>query len=231
MCPPSAHFLGAHASVRNVIANKQELLQKIDKLRWVGGGVKMLHSLLTVLTNEKLVIIHPVEKKGYVTRISGVADNHQLQVILMDTLCSLGEADKLQGTPPSAKVIATMRDPQAPQMIEENMIGRWEMCQWTSVLFPNRGLGDLDRTSVWGEGVPADISTFRGERVLLLQQPMYQRTWNCVRVFGPLGADVVVERVLTTAEVEKYLADFQGATEEEKEKAFKEILTSVNKGE
>ena len=228
MCPPSAHFIGAHGVARTKIAKKVQLLEKLSKLRWTGGGTKMLYSLLSVLSKEKLVVIHREEKKGYILNISGIADNHQLQTLLLGSLCGLSDAEKLSGNPPAPRVLDTLKNPDAPQSVEDNIIGPWQLEHWTAAVLPIASIEDVNKTSVSGEGIPADISNFRGERVLLLRRAVKQNSWGTVRVFGPLAADVTVERVLTAEEVEKYLADFTSATEEEKATAVEDILKAVN---
>ena len=43
---------------------------------------------------------------------------------------------------------------------------------------------------IWNEGVPADIPTFEGTRVVLLGPPPYERSWNSVRRFPDLAVDL-----------------------------------------
>lgn len=215
MSPPSSLFLSAApAAAFGKLARKAELLDKMSDLRWKSPGLKMLHGIVSVLMNEKVVVIHPEEKKGYVVRISGVSDNHQLHTILRDVLCGLGEGERLQGTRPSPDVMECLTNPKAPQQLSKQISGEWDMIHWVAALGKPEEVNIKD--FIWGEGVPADISKFRGERVVLLRRPVYNRGWNCVRVFRPLAAQVKLERVMTPEEVQKYLADFQGATEEEK---------------
>ena len=192
----------------------------------------MLHSLVSAPHEERFVVIHTEEKKGFVITASGVADNHQFHTILMSVLCTLPEADRLQGKPIDPSVHETMTRSDRPQSLPEHIHGEWDMSHWTIRLLPQGTLFDLsnmDRTSIWGEGVPNDINKFRGERIILLQPPLYDRTWSCVRVFAPLRASVNVEHIMTPGEVQKYLDDFSTATEEEKKKAIDEVLYTVNK--
>ena len=227
MCPPSALFLGTNPATYRKLSRKPELLAKMDKLRWTSGGLKMLHSLVSVLYNEKVVIIHPEEKRGFVVKMSGVSDNHQFHAILMDLLCGLPDDQKLQGTRPSPAVVECMTNPDGPQMMGGQIQGLWDMCHWTVTRMPADAGFEVSKSFVWGEGVPADISKFHGERVVILRRPLYTRSWNCVRVFGPLAAEVKLERVMPAEEVEKYLASFQAATQEEQTEADTFIASSV----
>jgi len=209
--------------------NNPETMEKINKLRWLSGGLKMLHSLLTVLDDEKLVVIHTEEEKGYVVSISGVTDNHQLQILLADVLMNLPEVgDRVSGEPYSAGIVDVCKNAKAPQACPESVLGKWEMGHWTAHGYAIASFDDISKTTVWGEGVPADINKFNGERIVLLSKPMVQRSWNCVRTFSPLGASVVVQKVLKKEEIQKYLADFGAASQEQRQKAYQEILESVN---
>jgi len=71
----------------------------------------MLHSLLTVLDDEHLVVLHGNERKGYVVSFSGISDNFHLQILLADVLARLPEPDRLHVDPFSDEVISVCTDP------------------------------------------------------------------------------------------------------------------------
>ncbi|MET7299328.1 hypothetical protein [Embleya sp. NPDC005575] len=55
-------------------------------------------------------------------------------------------------------------------------------------------------------GLPADIPVVDGERVLVLDPPTYERTWNAGRFHPHITGELTLEAVLNRAETEAYLA-------------------------
>lgn len=57
-----------------------------------------------------------------------------------------------------------------------------------------------DGNWVWNEGVPADIPVLNGERVLILEEQTYPRSWNAGRIYPLVKADLWVVEELDPAE-------------------------------
>jgi hypothetical protein len=173
-----------------------------------------LGKLLATLEDERLIVIEPAAKRGFELRISGVADNVQLQVLLANAL-----AEPLHVAKPEPKVL-TVFDGSGPQKEADLQAhGIWNLYNWTG-LRADRSLpsdsvsemmlghlnarlavggadtvvpkqpaadGDADgRHWIWSEGMPVDIFPLEGIRVVLLGPPAYNRSWNCVRSFADL---------------------------------------------
>lgn len=231
MCPPASHFLTANPIARQALQQKPGLLERLEHLRWSTPGNKMLHTLVNVLDDEPITVLHVGEQKGYVVRINGVVDNHQLQVLMMDRLCGLEGEQRLQGTRPSQLAVNVASNPAFPPSANEHIQGIWDLCHWTASFIPQNPANaeNVIRTYVWGEGVPADIIRFKGKRVLLLRDATIRRSWNVNRTFQPLAASLEVEKVLPQEEVKALFEQFQATSPQEREAAVAEVLRTVNK--
>lgn len=81
---------------------------------------------------------------------------------------------------------------------------------------------------MWGEGAPSDIAEFRGEKIILVDNPlMYSKTVNGCRVFGKMKATFQVESELPKEEVESYLEKMKNASEEEQKEGYKINKTKI----
>ncbi|GAA2711602.1 hypothetical protein ACFY2R_25130 [Micromonospora olivasterospora] len=58
---------------------------------------------------------------------------------------------------------------------------------------------------IWNEGAPADIPLFEGARVVVLDPPPYQRSWNNIRRFPMMSASLTVAGALPPAEAADWL--------------------------
>jgi len=219
-CPPATIFYSAHRCQGTFHADK--VLQ--DKMEHLRGKVGLLHMLLTVMDDEPLVVIHLTHKQGYRFKITGIADNCQLHVLVVDTLARLPNTRLQDAAPYKDRMVKCLSDKDAPQNCSGTFASQFEMGNWAAYHYHN-SLVSRERCypNVWNEGVPADIHKFKGkERILMLNQSKISRGVNCCRMFAPLGASAQLEKVLTEAEVEDYLAQFAVASQEEKDEATKE---------
>ncbi len=186
---------------------RAELTQDAAVLQHHDGGGLFIWKLLQVLDDEALLVLHPAQSRGARLRISGIGDNFQLHVLLMDELLNSGI---LEGATPHPDWVAVARG-DGPQELSATVTGAWNLYQW-SALAGRRALVEGQDGSehwIWNEGVPADIRTLDGERVILLGEPTYPRTWNNSRVFAHMRPEVVLEEVLERDEVEARLAVIQ----------------------
>jgi len=147
-----------------------------EVLRHHDAGGAYVWRLLRVLDDAPLTVRH--DSGAARVRISGVADNLQLQVLLME---ALGEAGALEVPRPEADWLAVARG-GAPQQISGTVTGAW-------TLSSPGGEVPLD-------GDPADIPEVDGERILLLHDAEPPPTWHNGRMFAALPAQVTLEEVL-----------------------------------
>lgn len=168
---------------------------------------RFLTALLRVLDDERILVLHPTTDQAWWARITGIADNFQLQTLLQAALADLGVPCER----PHPEVLASALG-EGPQESGRSAVGSWNV-------YDGRAAG-LDVTNalrvprdlwVWGEGSPADIPRIAGIRCIVLGPGAYARSWNGIRVFTHLRASLVIEGALTAAELAKELVRLRGA--------------------
>lgn len=171
-----------------------------------GQNLGHLAALLSLL-DEDIVVLHPMLRRGYVVHIAGVADNFELHTLLADVLIGEADAGLLLLERPSAEQIAAARGEIAPQPSQVAQ-GHFNLWNWPGLLDD----GTLDPQSeywIWNEGAPADIMPFSGQRVILLGEPPYKRTWHMNKRFNLLTPTVEIRQVLSEGQVEAWLEAIQ----------------------
>lgn len=176
-------------------------------LRELAGNIAEFHEgghwlrlMLSVLDNDPILAIEPDTGVGMLARITGVVDNFQLNVLLMDGFPG-------KGARRVSKRVAEVARGIGPQQTDDNVTGAWNLYTWGAVK-PGLKLADPGKDEkywIWNEGVPDDIPVFEGRRVILLGPPTYSRTWRSQRMFDKLPAKLECERVLSEAEVDDWL--------------------------
>jgi hypothetical protein len=172
-------------------------------------GAHWVAELLTVLHEEPFVAIEPATSAALIGHLSGIADNFQLHTLLMDEMPPASRV--------SPSVAATVRG-SGPQMIDETVTGAWNLYTYAAIrdgrILEAHAPG---KHWIWNEGAPRDIPKVDGHRVVLLGPPAYERTWEAVRTFEPLRAQLNA-RTLDDAETASWLrrismhADSHGAS-------------------
>jgi hypothetical protein len=149
--------------------------------------------------------IEPQTTLGILGRISGVVDNFQLNVLLMDGF-------------PKSGFLARRRVPQrvadvargvGPQQTDDTVTGCWNLYTWKAIE-PGFKLPDPKDYAasahwIWNEGSPEDIPVFQGRRIILLGPASYPRSWQSLRMFDKLPAKLECERKLTKSESTDWL--------------------------
>lgn len=199
--------LSKSKTLRALARSRPELLERSLAVNAAAGGGSFLTDMLRVLDDERLIVIHPGEQKGFEVRISGVADNFQLHTLLAGELIGNPSDGWLSGQKPDPAVIAQARNAEVSGRLHTT--GSFNLWNWPG-LRPDGTLptGQRDGSEywIWNEGNPGDILPFEGVRVVLLGPPPYSRGWNAGRRFPNMAAEFTVERVLTPAEVTDWLA-------------------------
>lgn len=179
----SAEVRGRHAAAILPACRDLEALKRHD--------LKCLAYALAVLDDELLVVLHRPTRTGFEVRIGGIGDNFQLHTLLAHVLVGGGH---VPGTAPSAESVRLATDPKpARERTEIMATGAFEL------LAPNG-------TRIWNEGLPDDIPVVEGRRLLVLDEPAYQRSWNADRCFPHLPGMAELARVLTTEETGAWYA-------------------------
>mgnify|MGYP006976762391 FL=1 len=127
------------------------------------------------------LVLDRSSRRGFRVRFEGIADNFQLHTLLADAL--IGEEGRgLEGRRPDPRWVAAFRD--ADPDPQAKVVHGW----WNLV--------GADGTWVWNEGVPADIPLLQGERVLILEEQTYPRSWNAGRIYPLVKGSLWVEEEL-----------------------------------
>jgi hypothetical protein len=167
------------------------------------GGHWIL-KMLQVLDRERYVAIDPDARVGIAGRMSGIVDNFQLHVLLMDAFPRRRWFASRRVSDSAVKVARG----DGPQETGETITGAWNLYTWHA-LRPDGSLPekkDWGAGWIWGEGTPLDIPPLDGTRVILLGPPSYVRTWNSQRAFVGLRAELTFERGLGQREVREWKA-------------------------
>jgi hypothetical protein len=196
---------------RNVAARAAagHLLQPALELCFVHEAGDWLSKVLQVLHNEPLLVIEPATGTGIVGKMSGIAENFQLNVLLMDLM----PRGWFSGRRVS-KSAADVAWGRGPQMTEETLAGTWNLYTWSALsatkTLPPAGDTTASAHWIWNEGVPADIPRFAEHRVVLLGPPSYSRSWNSQRAFAGMTA-TIEHRPLSKSEVAEWLEKIAAA--------------------
>ncbi len=197
-------------------ASARHLKDLAARISYRHDGGHWLKLMLAVLDNEPIIAIEPQTKLGVVGRISGVALNFQLNVLLMDSFPKSGFWRRRRVPRPVADTARGL----GPQETRHTVSGVWNLYTWEAIqpglTLPDPGAQGASQNWVWNEGTPADIPVFEGHRVVLLGPPSYQRTWSSQRMFNHLPADLAIERKLTQDEVKQWLERMLAAKDRSK---------------
>jgi hypothetical protein len=196
---------------------RPELMQLSVEADAAGGTTSFLTDMLRVLDDERLVVLHPGERKGFEVRVSGIADNFQLHTLLADALIGDPHEGWLSGQKPDPRVVAAARDAETDPQSRLPAEGAFNLLNWPA-LQPDGTLPAGQGNAgwwVWNEGTPADIRPFEGVRVVLLGPPPYPRSWNAGRRFPSMPGELTVEHVLAPDVVSDWLARIAAAPKPE----------------
>jgi hypothetical protein len=198
---------------------RPELLEKTQNCDAAACGFgSFLHTMLRVLDDEPLIVLHVDQRKGFRIRIGGIADNFQLHTLLAGTLIGSPAKGLLKGEAPSPKAVAQCRDKNPGAAGGENVTGAFNLWNWTGlqpeITLPKGQTAPAADHWIWNEGCPADIRPFEGQRTVLLGPPPYTRHWRAGRQFSGMVGELSLEANLSTQEVDDWLARLAAAPRE-----------------
>jgi hypothetical protein len=185
-------YLAQRTEVRARLPQLARLLGAVEATRDDFDVAHWLHELLFVLDDAPLLVLHRPTGRGYRMTIGGIGDNFQLHTLLAARLIGDPEAGWLPGVPPTPQMVAAAEGP-----------GPMEPPGGLRAVF---NLVDPYGDWIWNEGRPADIPLFEGERVVVLDPPAYERTWNAGRGFPLMRPTYRVDAQLPADEAASWLA-------------------------
>jgi hypothetical protein len=176
--------------IRRAVQADGTLVALAEEVALGDADLKCLRYLLKMFHDEPLVVLHRPTGTGYRMRVTRIGDNFQLHTLIGHLLIGGGH---IAGEPPSAEAVAASRDAAVDPDRAPKTTGAFN-------------LAGVDGAWLWNEGCPADIPVVDGERVLVLDPPTYERTWNAGRFYPHITGELTLEAVLNRAETEAYLA-------------------------
>lgn len=207
--------MGAIAMLSRSPAGRKRARQQFPDLAALADDLGPYHErahylaqMLNVLDDERLVVLHPEQNKGYRVRLTGVSTNFELFVLLADALIGNPDEGWLEGEKPDPAVAAVCRDRPSELAADLSATGAFNFWNWRG-LRPDGTLPSPTEATgawIWMEGIPADIESFERQRVILLGTTPYRRHWKPGRCFESMIANVQVEAKLSQTEVQQWLA-------------------------
>jgi hypothetical protein len=188
----------ADPRVRRGLADRAELLALIDRLEPDHGPLMCVQRALLLLDDEPLLVLDRASGRGFRMRMSGVADNFQLQTMMAGVLIGGGH---LPGEAPSPETLALCT------------ADRIDVDAARALPPTSRAFNFVTPSGhwIWSEGVPADIPVVDGVRRLVLDPPPYQHNFGAGRFFPRIPGRLDLEAVLDPADAAPYFVDVQKA--------------------
>jgi hypothetical protein len=199
---PAIAVLSRSRQARKQGRSLADSASRISKYHAAGHWLRLM---LSTLDDEPILVIEPETQLGIAGRMSGVTDNFQLHVLLMDYFPHSSRG----ATPRVSAEIASVFRGDGPQEAEGSVVGTWNLHSWKAIRPDGTLPPPTDRSAsddwIWGEGTPADIPVWDGFRVVLLGPASYQRCWGTSRTFDALQADIDNLRIVPAGEVRRHL--------------------------
>jgi len=196
------------ATDRRVARSLTGLSETVADLAVNVPSCRELQRVLAVADDEVVLAIHPAARVGVRVCITGVADVNHLHVLLATALAGDPRDDLLAGHRPDPRVVAAYRgigSTDTPPIAE----AIFQLYKLTAVQSDGSLPSGFTGTDHWlpGEVSPTAIPMLRGERTVLLSDPVYPATWDAARIFPTMPATFERIEVLTRAAVDTWLAD------------------------
>ncbi|TDQ44173.1 hypothetical protein [Actinorugispora endophytica] len=180
---------GVRSAIRRDPAAHSDLLAIAGQLSAHLPEYGEVSALLRMDEVSGALVLDRASRRGFRVRFEGIGDNFQLHTLLANAL--IGEQGRgLGGERPDPRWVAAFEnsdpDPQA------RVVHGW----WNLV--------GADGTWVWNEGVPADIPLLEGERILILEEQTYPRSWNAGRLYPLVAGSLRVTEELDRDEAARW---------------------------
>jgi hypothetical protein len=215
LCMGAIAMLSRSVAARRDVRSQTALLACARPLAPLHARVAYLTTLLQVLDDEELLVLHPSQVRGYRLRMHGIATNYQLHTLLADTLIGDPAQGWLPGQSPNPRVAAAARN-QLANPSARTAAGAFDLFSWRGLrpdgTLPGSAIDSAH--AIRNRAIPADIPAFEGVRVLLLRPITSPRTWNAGRTFEGMDADLRVLDVLSPTAVQEWLDRLRRAAQE-----------------
>ncbi len=180
------------AVARKALPHRARLTEAAEAAMEHMDDVTWLYGLLQVLDDEPVIVLHPESQRGFRLTIGGIGDNFQLHTLLAATLIGDPAKGLLAGTPIPPEWLASATDGEDLQP-HGGLEGRFNLV-------------DAFGEWIWNEGRPADIPKLDEYRIIVLEKPPYERSWNLGRAYPLMQPSVTLDAQLTPEELSEWLA-------------------------
>ncbi len=190
----------------------------VDDARALGSWSVLAYYLAELVDSsdeQRLIVIDPKRRRGASVVADGVRNGFHLFVLLEAVLVGTDGKGLWGGAPvPAAPVeIARGRRPPQPGLTARAHFDYYNWSAWAA-----GGLvADAPTRWIWGELPLLSIPIAHGERIVLVDAPQYDRSWDMAlasAVHPQHQPSVTLERELTTEEVERWLTVIVNAPDE-----------------
>jgi hypothetical protein len=206
---PVAAVLSRSKELRDDIKKKKQLLELFNQLAPMNPQVEYMRKISNVLDDEEFLVLHPKEQKGYRVKITGIASNHQLQVLLEDQIIGDPNNGFVTGTrqPPEIVKLFIDQNSTRKQSIQENFqLFNWSALQDDGTLPEGLGMTlKFQNEFIWGEGIPLDIESIENLRIILLGNTSIRRSLGANRLFLGMDANLELIEILNPDQVNKWI--------------------------
>jgi hypothetical protein len=173
-----------HKRARQALPGRPRLAHAVDVMIEHAYDAVWLQGLLQVLDDEPLIVVHRATGTAYQITISGVGDNYQLHTLLAATLIGDPHAGLIPGLQPDPTWVAAATTGEMNP--STHIHGQFNLVTAT---------GEW----IWNEGRPAAIPAVDGRRVIVLDPPPYEQTWNLGRPYPLMTPEITLNRILPAA--------------------------------
>ncbi|GLU48440.1 hypothetical protein [Nocardiopsis ansamitocini] len=148
-----------------------------------------ISALLRMDEVNSALVLDRASSRAFRVGFEGIGDNFQLHTLLAAAL--IGDGGRgLAGEVPDPRWVSAFTD--ADPDPRARIVSGW----WNLVA--------ADGTWVWNEGVPADIPVLEGERILVLEEQTYPRSWNAGRLYPLVAAALWVQEELESEDARRW---------------------------
>ena len=186
----------------------RRMARAVPGLRAAAQSVPQAAEMAGVLAmpeEEVWLVIHPAARAGYRVVLEGVADVAQLHVLLADALVGDPGRGYLSGRRPAEDVLDACRDTVWTEGLEA--AARFQFYR-PEALRPDgtlpEGFAGSDHW-YWGPESLGTVPQDKGERILLIGDPVLPKSWEVSRRFSRIAARADLREVLTGAEIDRWL--------------------------
>ncbi len=206
--------LYASIEIRRVARALEGLRSAAEELAADTPAARRLADLLAIPEDEVFTVLHPEQRTGFRLITRGVADIGQFHVLLEDAVTGRSTGGFLPGPPIPARFVAAYRDvnPTMPAGVPMVVHARHQLLAPSALRADGTAPAGFAGCEHWlWPAMPLGAAPrLEDERVIVLGAPAFDMTWDVMRPFPALGAEVRLLETLSPFRVAERLARLVG---------------------